>query len=136
MPHTWCWAWSVGEGVIGTGGAVPSVMVQLWLNMLPMGKRICVNSNKVSVGVISLLSSLLGIRIRIFNLPHASASVHRLCVHVIIMQVQVRRAWHVLCLLLEKLFGVCSIQAAMAPTRHHPRPPSPLPKNAIVRDQL
>ena len=31
-----------------------------------MGKRICVNSNKVSVGVISLLSSLLGIRIRIF----------------------------------------------------------------------
>ena len=34
----------------------------------------------------------------------------------------------------EKLFSVCSIQAAMAPPRRSPRPPSLLPKNA-VRDQ-
>jgi len=29
-------------------------------------------------------------------------------------------------------FGVCSIQAAMAPLCHHPRPPSPSPKNSVV----
>ena len=45
------------------------------------------------------------------------------------MRVQVRHAWHVLRLL---LFGVCSIQAVLAPLRHRPRPPSP--KNAVVRD--
>jgi len=47
---------------------------------------------------------------------------------------QVRHAWHMLHLLYEKLFGVCSIQAAMAPLRRRPRPPSPLPKNVVVRD--
>jgi len=31
----------------------------------------------------------------------------------------------------KKLFGVCSIQAAMTPLRRHPQPPSP--KNAIDR---
>ena len=33
----------------------------------------------------------------------------------------------------EKLFGVCSIQAAMALPYHCPRPPAPSPKNAVVR---
>ena len=49
------------------------------------------------------------------------------------MRVQVRHVWHVL-RLLQKLFGVCSIQAAMAPLCRRPRPSSPSPKNAVVRD--
>ena len=43
--------------------------------------------------------------------------------------VQTMRARHVLRLL---LFGVCSIQAVMAPLGHRPQPPSP--KNAVVHD--
>ena len=50
------------------------------------------------------------------------------------MRVEVRREWHLLRLVQEKLFGVCSIQAAMPPLHHHPRPPSPSPKNTVVRD--
>ena len=36
---------------------------------------------------------------------------------------------------LGKLFGVFSIQAAIALPHCHPQPPSPLPKNAVVHDQ-
>ena len=36
----------------------------------------------------------------------------------------------------EKLFGVCSIQAMMAPPYHRPRPPAPSPKNAIIRTSI
>ena len=50
------------------------------------------------------------------------------------MQVQVRRAWHMLPLLQDKLLGVSSILAAMAMPRRCPRPSSPLSMNA-VRDQ-
>ena len=36
----------------------------------------------------------------------------------------------------EKLFGVSSIQAAMAPPRRRPRPPSPSPKDAVVHPSI
>jgi len=40
------------------------------------------------------------------------------------------------CICCRKLFGVHSIQAAMAPSCRRLWPPSPLPKNAIVCNQL
>ena len=104
------------------------------LDLVPHGTEVTVTKESSwSCPILqSVQESPLGIRMRIFAsrgcADYARAS------YAVAGEARVARVTFVG--LGEKLFGVSSIQAAMAPPRRRPRPPSPSPKDAVVHPSI